>query len=86
VLTKTVCERTPKIAILKHLQTHFKAKREKGVGTPFPRVPAPLHPCSCGTLSLDTCSQNPRKVMKEQHGGQISRKPYFTMISCNLFQ
>ena len=33
-----------KIAILKQLKTHFKAKREKGVGTPFPRVPAPLHP------------------------------------------
>jgi len=25
---------------LKQLQTHFKAKQEKGVGTPFPRVPA----------------------------------------------
>jgi len=25
--------------------TNFKAKREKGVGTPFPRVPASLHPC-----------------------------------------
>jgi len=37
----------PKKAILKQLQTHFEAKREKGVGTPFPRVPAPLHPCPC---------------------------------------
>jgi len=35
----------PKIAILKQLQTHCKAKCEKGVGTPFQRVPAPLHPC-----------------------------------------
>jgi len=35
-----------KLANLKQLQTHFKAKHEKGVGTPFPRVPAPLHPCS----------------------------------------
>jgi len=26
------------------LQTHFKAKLQKGVGTPLPRVPAPLHP------------------------------------------
>jgi len=34
----------PKIAILKQLQTHFEAKREKGVETPFPRVPARLHP------------------------------------------
>jgi len=32
-----------KLAILKQLRTHFKAKLEKGVGTPFPRVPA-LHP------------------------------------------
>jgi len=23
---------------------HFKPTHEKGVGTPFPRVPAPLHP------------------------------------------
>jgi len=44
VLTKKVWERIQKIAILKQLPTHFKAKREKGVGTPFPRVPAPLHP------------------------------------------
>jgi len=35
----------PKIAILKQLQTHVKAKNEKGVGTPFLRVPALLHPC-----------------------------------------
>ena len=45
VLTKKVRERTKKIANLKQLQTHFKAQREKGVGTPFPRVPALLHPC-----------------------------------------
>jgi len=37
-------ERTHKIAISKQLQTHFKAKDWKGVGTPFLRVPAPLHP------------------------------------------
>jgi len=30
--------------ILKQLQTHFKVKHEKGVGTAFPRVRAPLHP------------------------------------------
>jgi len=40
-----VWERIQKIANLKQLQTHFKAKRENGVGTPFPRVPAPLHHC-----------------------------------------
>jgi len=34
----------PKIAVSKQLQTHFKAKGEKRVGTPFPRVPAQLHP------------------------------------------
>jgi len=39
-----VWERTQKIAISKQLRTHFKAKRKKGVGVPFPRVPAPLHP------------------------------------------
>jgi len=33
-----------KLAVSKQLQTHFKAKYEKGVRTPFPRVPAPLHP------------------------------------------
>jgi len=43
VLTKKVWERIQKIATLKQLQTQYKAKREKGVGTPFPRVPTPLH-------------------------------------------
>jgi len=32
------------LCILKQLQTHFKTKHEKVVGTPFPRAPAPLHP------------------------------------------
>ena len=36
VLAKKVWERIQKIDNLKQLQTHFKAKREKGVGTPFP--------------------------------------------------
>jgi len=45
-----VWERIQKIAILKQLQTHFEAKREKGVGTPFPRVPAPLHPWLHNTM------------------------------------
>jgi len=31
----------PKIAILKQLQTHFKAKRGKGVGTAVPTPPQP---------------------------------------------
>jgi len=35
-----------KLAILKLLRIHFKSKHEKGVGTPFPLVPAPLNPCS----------------------------------------
>jgi len=35
---------THPIAILKQLQTHFKAKREKGVGTPFPRIPPHHNP------------------------------------------
>jgi len=33
-----------KLAILGQLRTHFKPKHEKSVGTPFPPVPAPLHP------------------------------------------
>jgi len=45
VITKKMRERTKKMAILKQLHTHFKAKRQKGVGTPFPRIPAPPHPC-----------------------------------------
>jgi len=44
VQTKKVWERTQKLTISKELQTHFEAKHEKGVGTPFPRVPTPLHP------------------------------------------
>jgi len=44
LLTKEVWERIQKLAILKQLQSYFKAKREKGVRTLFPRVPAPLHP------------------------------------------
>ena len=47
VLTKNVWERTQKISILKQVQTHFKAKLEKDVRTPFPHVPAPLHPSRC---------------------------------------
>ena len=45
VLTQNLWERIQRTAISKQLQRHFKAKREKGVGTPIPRVPAPLHPC-----------------------------------------
>jgi len=30
---------------LKQLKTRFKANLDKGVGTPFSRVPASLHPC-----------------------------------------
>jgi len=44
-LIKKVWERIQEIPILKQIPTHFKAKREKGVGTPFPLVPTPLHPC-----------------------------------------
>jgi len=38
-LTKKVWECIQKMAILKQLPTHCKTKREKGAGTPFPRVP-----------------------------------------------
>ena len=34
--TKEVWECTQKLALLKQLQTHFKAKHEKGVEMPFP--------------------------------------------------
>jgi len=40
-----------KFSHLKQLQTHFEAKHEKGVGTPFPRVPATLHPCTVMTFT-----------------------------------
>jgi len=56
VIPKTVRERSQKLAILKQLQTHFRAKHEKGMGTPLPRVPAPLHPClqhsGCSSLFI----------------------------------
>jgi len=48
VLAKEVWESTQKLAILKHFRTHFEAKHEKGVGTPFPCVLATAHglkPC-----------------------------------------
>jgi len=44
------------LAILKQLWTHFKAKHEKGVGRPFPRVPALLHPCYQSRLLLHSCN------------------------------
>jgi len=39
MLTKNVWERSPKPALSKQLQTHFKAKHEKGVGTPLHAFP-----------------------------------------------
>jgi len=41
----SLCTHTPTV-VPTQLPTHFEAKHEKGVGTPFPRVPAPLHSCS----------------------------------------
>jgi len=35
----------PKNSHFKAAYTHFKPKREKGVGKLFTRFPAPLHPC-----------------------------------------
>jgi len=52
VLTKRFENASRKLAILKQLQIKFKAKHGKGVGTPFPRVPAPLHPWFCLQLIL----------------------------------
>jgi len=37
----------------------------------------PKPPLGDGT-DVDTCSQNPRRVMNAQHGRQIPRKLYFT--------
>jgi len=46
MLTKKGVGMLPKkLGILKQPQTHLKAKHEKVVGTPFPRVPSPPHPC-----------------------------------------
>jgi len=43
VVPKNGCGKaSKKIANLKRLSTNFKAKREKGVGTPFPSVSTPL--------------------------------------------
>jgi len=56
VLTKKVLERIQNIAIIKQLQSYFKAKREKGVGKSFPRVPAPLHPCLRAHWEVKVCT------------------------------
>jgi len=53
----------PRIAILKQLQTHFITKREKGVGTPFPRVPAPLHSWVWPLLRLVSVAQRNRPLI-----------------------
>jgi len=50
-----------KIAILKQLQTHFKAKHEKIVGTSFPRVSAPLHPWVVHILEVSSASFDSNK-------------------------
>jgi len=44
-LRKKVWEGIHKHRHFKTAPTFFKAKREKGVRTPFPRVPVPLHSC-----------------------------------------
>ena len=38
------------LAILIQLRIHFKAKHEKGVGMPFPHVPASLYSCAVAYL------------------------------------
>jgi len=45
VLIKRCGNASKETAFLKQFSTHFKAKREKGVGTPLPRFPTPIHPC-----------------------------------------
>jgi len=44
VLTKRCGNAPKKLPILKLFQIYFKAKHGKGMGTPFPRDPASLHP------------------------------------------
>jgi len=44
VLTKKVWARTQNPSYFKTASNSFQSKHEKGVGTPFPRVPVPLHP------------------------------------------
>jgi len=46
-----VWEGTQKTSHFKTVSNSLQSKHEKGVGTPFPRVPALLHLCS--TRSLD---------------------------------
>ena len=55
---------TPKLAILKQLQTQFKSKRENGVGTLFPRVPAPLHPAAMTKQWTTKCPCNTNAVSR----------------------
>jgi len=49
-----------KLAILKQLGTNLKAKYEKGVGTPFPRVPAPLHLVISQMNTVEIYPQTPK--------------------------
>jgi len=45
---RQVCRHVMLTKRWKQLPTHFKSKCEKVVGTPFPRAPAPLQPCTQG--------------------------------------
>jgi len=74
VLTKEVRERTQKLAISKQLQTHYKAKFEKGVGTPFPRVLAPLHTCSRAMSIFPSGAKRNGKIVSD----------YFTVLAIVL--
>jgi len=64
-------ERIQKIAILKQLPTHFKAKREKAAVTPFQRVPAPLHPWA---------SEGGRRGLGSLQFGNFSKKRLFSLL------
>jgi len=68
-------ERIQKTSHLKQLPTHFEAKREKGMGTPFPRVPAPLHPCTSHNngKALERCTKTNVQVSCAWHFGEKTK-------------
>jgi len=69
VLTKRCGNARKKLAILKQLQTHFKAKLEKSVGTPFSPHYAPV--CNGPMRPLDASTFN-NIDFKQQLKGQAN--------------
>jgi len=64
---------------LKQLQSHFKTTREKGVETPFPRIPAQLHPCKTHCplgRGEETEKQDPLPLRKRQRSKSVGWKQW----------